>query len=313
MLAPARLPPPVRPGDSLRPGDRVGVAALSGPVAAERLEAGLAALAALGFEPVPAANLASRHGYLAGSDDERLAAFHELAADPSLTAIFFARGGYGVPRILERIDWDLLAAHPRAYVGYSDLTPFLQQVLRRLGLAAFHGPMAAADLARGLSPEEERSLLSALAGELPLAYPAAEALVPGIAEGPLAGGCLSLLAAAAGTPFAPDLEGGIVLLEDVNERLYRIDRMLTQLLQAGLLGGVAGIALGRFDLAAGEDGGALPELFRDRLGGLGVPVALGFPSGHSAPNWTFPLGLTSRLDAGSALTVAGSALSVDVS
>ena len=284
------------------------MAALSGPVAAERLEGGLAALAALGFEPVPAANLGARHGYLAGRDDERLAAFHELAADPSLTAIFFARGGYGVPRLFDRIDWDLLAAHPRAYVGYSDLTPFLHQVVRRLGLASFHGPMAAADLARGLTPEEERSMLSALAGEVPLAFPASEALVPGSAEGPLAGGCLSLLAAAAGTPSAPDLEGSIVLLEDVNERLYRLDRMLTQLLQAGLLGGVAGIAIGHFDLAPGEDAAALPALFHDRLGGLGVPVALGLPSGHSAPNWTFPLGLASRLDADAGLTVGASSL-----
>lgn len=297
MLPPAPLPPPVRPGD------RVGVAALSGAVDPDRLAAGLAALAALGFEPVPAANLASRRGYLAGTDDERLKAFHRLAADPSLTAIFFARGGYGVPRLLERLDWGLLAAHPRAYVGYSDLTPFLHEVVRRLGFAAFHGPMAAADLARGLSPEEEGSLLGALAGELPLTHPATEALVPGAAEGLLAGGCLSLLAAAAGTPFAPDLDGAIVLLEDVNERLYRIDRMLTQLLQSRLLDGVAGIALGRFDLAAGEDAAALPALFHDRLGGLRVPIALGLPCGHSAPNWTYPLGLAARLDAGSSLTV----------
>lgn len=297
MLAPVRLPPPARPGD------RVGVAALSGPVDPARLAAGLAALVALGFEPVPAANLASRRGYLAGDDDERLAAFHGLAADPTLTAIFFARGGYGVPRLLERLDWELLAARPRAYVGYSDLTPFLSEVVRRLGCASFHGPMVAADLARGLSPEEEGSLLGALAGELPMTCPAAGALLPGEAEGPLAGGCLSLLAATAGTRFAPDLEGAILLLEDVNERLYRIDRMLTQLLEAGLLDGVAGVALGRLDLAPGEDAAALPGLLCDRLGSLGVPVVHGLPCGHSAPNRTFPLGLAARLDAGSGLTL----------
>ena len=297
MALPARLPPPVRPGD------RVGVAALSGPVDPKRLARGMETLGHLGFEPVAAENLASTRGYLAGSDDERLAAFHRLAADRTLSAVFFARGGYGSLRVVDRLDWELLAAHPRAYVGYSDLTPLLSAVVGRLGLASFHGPMVAADLARGLSPEEEGSLLGALAGDLPSLVPVATWLVPGAAEGPLAGGCLSLLAAAAGTPFAPDFEGAVVLLEDLGEPLYRLDRLLTQLRLSGLLSGAAGVVVGHLDLPAGQDPGALVELLADRLGDLGVPVALGASSGHSPPNLTLPLGLLCRLEPGSGLLV----------
>jgi len=315
------LPPPVFPGD------RVGVAALSGPVDPARLRTGLAALSELGFEPRLAANLSSRRGYLAGDDDERLDAFHELAADPSLAAIFFARGGYGALRVLDRIDWNLLAAHPRAYIGYSDLTPFLHEVVRRLGFAAFHGPMVAADMARGLGTEEREALLGALAGDLPRTFPVGGWLTEGTAEGPLLGGCLSLLSAVMATPFAPDLEGAILVLEDVGEPLYRLDRLLTQLGLAGVLERVAGVVLGHLDLPALEAAPesrpdeesreesaaesrevpapppALAALLADRLGGLSVPVGWGLPCGHSAPNLTLPLGVFARLDPSQGLQV----------
>ena len=148
--------PPGRPGDrirltelsgalpdviglppAVRPGDRVGVAALSGAVDPERLEAGLEALRQLGFEPLVAANLKSGTGLFAGDDDRRLEGFHDLLAEPRLRAVIFARGGHGVLRLLPRIDWALLARRPLAYVGYSDLTPFLLEVVRRLGVVAF--------------------------------------------------------------------------------------------------------------------------------------------------------------------------------
>ncbi|HEX4952361.1 MAG TPA: LD-carboxypeptidase [Thermoanaerobaculia bacterium] len=286
----AFYPPPVRVGE------RVGVAALSGPVDPGRLEAGVAALAAMGYQVVAADNLASRRGYLAGSDDERLSAFHRLAGDPSIRAIFFARGGYGLTRLLERIDWGLLAAHPRPYFGYSDLTPFLEQVVHHLGMVAFHGAMAAADLARGLTAAEAAALAAALAGEPAPPLSLGGWVRSGRAEGPLAGGCLSLLAATAGTPFAPRLAGRMLFLEDTNEPLYRIDRMLTQLLGAGLLEGVSGVALGRFDPLPPDD----PELLGlvlDRLAPLGaIPIAWGLPCGHSSPNLTLPVGACLRLE-----------------
>lgn len=290
MLLPVYLPPPVRPGD------RVGVAALSGPVDPERLERGVAALVGLGFEPCLGDNLGRRTGYLAGGDAERLAGFHRLAADPSLAAIFFARGGYGAMRLLEGIDWNLLAARPRAYVGYSDLTPFLLEVVRRLRLVTFHGPMVAADLARGLLPEERASLTRCLAGQLPLSYPLGGWLRRGDAEGPLVGGCLSLLAATAGTPYFPDLEGALLFAEEVGEPLYRLDRLLTQLRLAGALDEVSALVFGHLDLPRREEEPLLAKALAGVVDAFDWPVAMGLPGGHSPPNLTLPLGLRSRLD-----------------
>jgi muramoyltetrapeptide carboxypeptidase len=283
------------------------VAALSGPVDPTRLEAGLAALRRLGFEPVLADNVLARHGLFAGDDASRLAAFHRLAADPDLPVIFFARGGYGVMRLLPYLDWDLLGRHPRAYVGYSDLTPFLLEVIRRLRLVAFHGPMAAADLVRGLSPVEEESLLGALAGRYPVEQPVASFLREGEAAGPLLGGCLSLLAATLGTPYFPDLAGSLLFLEDVAEPPYRVDRMLTHLRLSGNLARIEGMLVGHLDGAEvpGRDPSSWPALVASSLEGFSWPLAWGLESGHMPPNRTLPLGLPARLSAGSGRLVLG--------
>jgi muramoyltetrapeptide carboxypeptidase len=292
----------------VRPGDRVGVAALSGPVDPARLARGLAALSGLGFEPVPAANLGETSGLFAGDDRRRLDAFHELAADPSLTAIFFARGGHGVLRLLPAIDWDLLAARPRAYVGYSDVTPFLLAVVARLGLVAFHGPMVAADLARGIAGEEAASLLAALAGEYPRAY-AVEGARAGAgggdpAAGPLLGGCLSLLAALTGTPWLPDLAGAVLFWEDVDEPLYRLDRMLTHLKLSGSLTALSAMVVGHAEPTDAR--GAPPAAWlADALAGFAPPLAWGLAAGHRAPNLTLPLGLAARLEPASRRLICG--------
>lgn len=285
----------------MRPGDRVGVAALSGPVDPERLAAGLAALEALGFEPRPARNLLARHRELfAGEDAERLAAFHELAADPSLKAIFFTRGGWGLQRLLPAIDWQLLRAFPRAYIGYSDLTPLLLGLVERCGLISFYGPMVGADLARGLDAGELSSLLGALGEEPELSFPLTGA-EGGEAEGLLLGGCLSLLASTAGTPWAARLAGSLLFLEDVAEPAYRLDRMFTQLRQAGILDGIRGMIVGHLTafpgrLPAGTEPEALLAVFREHAAALAVPLAWGLAAGHDAPNLTLPLGAVARLD-----------------
>ena len=286
-----RLPPPVRPGD------RVGVAALSGAVDPERLDAGLSALSELGFEVVPATNLGARSDLFAGDDAERLRAFHEQVQDRSLAAIFFARGGHGTLRVLPGIDWALVASHPRAYVGCSDVTPFLLEVVRRTGTVAFHGPMVASDLARGLDPAERRCLLAALAGELPLELPVRGWIAAPAGrrvEGPLLGGCLSLLASTLGTAWAPRLRGSVVALEDVGEPLYRLDRLLTHLRLSGSLAAVRGIVIGSMrgtDEAPGAPSSVPARVARQAPG---VPVAWGAPFGHEGANWTLPLGATAR-------------------
>ena len=291
MIPTARLPPPVLPGA------RVGVAALSGPVDLERLDAGLNALQMMGFRPVPAENLRVRNGLFAGTDEERLAGFHRLAADSSLSAIIFARGGHGMLRVLEGIHWPTLARYPRAYLGYSDVTPFLLEVVRRLGLVAFHGPMVAADLARGLTPEEEESFLGSLGGDFPrcLNVPCWER--EGHAEGPLLGGCLSLLTATLGTAFAPDFDGSILFWEEVAEPLYRLDRMLTHLRLSGNLAGISGMLIGHVVWSEEE---SHPEngwrrLADEIIAGSSWPIAGGLCCGHTSPNMTLPLGMYAKL------------------
>ena len=302
------LPPP------LRRGDRIGVAALSGKVDQARLAAGLAALEALGYVLVEAANLRRSCGIFAGSDDERLDAFHALAADESLGAIVFARGGHGALRVLPRIDWDLLARRPRAYVGYSDLTPFLLQVVARLRLATFHGPMVAADFARGLDAEELSSFEAALGGAYPRVF-AVSAQAPERAPeaavvGPLLGGCISLLVATLGTPYAPDLEGALLFVEDLGEPLYRFDRMLTHLRLSGNLAKLRGVVAGHLegescDTSAAASQETLLRQLRREAEGFSWPVAWGLAAGHSRPNLTLPLGLPGRLDPVAGLLTVG--------
>lgn len=296
MIQQPSLPPPALPGD------RVGIAALSGPVRASRLRRGVRALRQLGFEPVEASNLRVRKGLFAGDEPTRLAAFYELVTDPEVRVIFFARGGYGVHRLLDRLDWELLARHPKAYVGYSDLTPFLLQVVTRLGWVAFHGPMVAADLARGLLTMESRSLLEALAGSYPTAIPLGPCRGEEATEGPILGGCLSLLTSLLGTPFAPDLESALLFVEDLNEPAYRLDRMLTHLRLSGNLQHLKGLMVGH--LVSGGEGGRkspgaetpLRARVRDLADSFEWPLAFGLRTGHASPNLTVPLGLRGRLD-----------------
>ncbi len=283
---------------SVRPGDRVGIAALSGAVDPERLQRGVKTVRELGFEPVLGSNLATRKGPLAGSDDQRLEAFEALLRDPSLTAIWFARGGYGVTRLFPRLDWDLLAKVPRVYLGYSDLTPLLLEIERRLGWATLHGPMIAPELADGLDPDERKALLAALAGE-PLE------MIPGRCstgtfslDGVVRGGCLSMLASSVGTDYSPVLSD-ILFLEDVEEPHYRLDRMLTQLAQCGALDSVQGVAVGCVE----KDDLTWLEVLEE----TGLPAVIGLPLGHTRPNYVFPLGSSARLTQ-DGLTIFGGAV-----
>jgi muramoyltetrapeptide carboxypeptidase len=288
----------------LRPGARVALVAPAGPLPEGAVERAVERVRAWGWEPLPGEHCRRRRGYLSGTDEERAADLNAALRAPDNDAVWCLRGGYGTMRILERIDWGALVRRPRPLIGFSDNTA-LHLALYRRGVVSFHGPHPAtpelpefsrAGLLRLLTRAEPAGILP-----FPTGGPKrADTLSPGSAEGPLVGGNLALLAATVGTPCALRAKGAILFLEDVGEAAYRVDRMLSQLLLSGALGGVAGVAVGAFSEAPAAETEELPsaaEVVADRLGGLGVPIAFGFPFGHIDESWTLPLGVRARLDA----------------
>lgn len=283
---------------ALRPGDTVGVCAPSGPVNPDRLARGVAALEELGYRVRVGDAVRRRRHFTAGSPDERLRDLHALWADDAVRAIVCARGGAGATQIVDRIDLDLVRAHPKVFVGYSDLT-LVHLLLGQLGQVSVHGPMAAIELADGRF--DRASFAAATAGGERYASDPEdlEAVREGAAEGVLRGGCLSLLANAVGTRWAlrPE-EDTILFLEDVDEAPYRIDRMLWQLRASGTLDRVRGFVFGDMRGCAPPltaDFG-LEDVIREVLAPLGVPIALGLSSGHTNnPFVSLPLGVGARL------------------
>jgi muramoyltetrapeptide carboxypeptidase len=287
---------------ALHPGDLVGVCAPSGPPDPDRLRRGVAALEALGFRVRAGDGLLERDRFTAGTLERRLGELHALWADADVAAIFCARGGAGAGRLLAGLDEGLVRSHPKIFLGFSDLT-YIHLYLDRLGQVSFHGPMVARDFPDG--GLDEASFRQALMGE-GLYASDEEDLMPlrgGAAEGRLRGGCLSILAAAAGTPWQlqPDPGGTVLFLEDVDEAPYKIDRMLLQLRDSGALSGVRGIVFGDMKgcVTRLEADYTLEDVIRDGLEGLEVPIAVGLSSGHtSSPGLTLPLGVRARLACG---------------
>lgn len=294
----------------LQPGDRVRVVAASGPVHRERFEAGVRALGDRYELDFDADALLTRNGFLAGEDDHRLGALNAAIADPDYKAIFLARGGYGLTRILPGIDRLSLRSHPKPIVGYSDVTALLS-VCARAGVASIHGPMVS-DFAE-LSAADRDSFFHLLENPNPgTVLSDLEELVPGQASGPLLGGNLEVLTRLLGTPLQPDFEGAVLFLEEVGELPYRLDRLLTHLRSAGVLHSVAGIVLGDFtECDEIEDGEVQPptagEVLVERLGGLPIPVALKGGFGHGDRKASLPYGVPVILDstAGTVTAVVG--------
>ncbi|MFB8438643.1 LD-carboxypeptidase [Streptomyces niveus] len=295
------LPTPVRP-PRLRPGAKVAVVAPSGPVPADRLEAGLDLLRGWGLDPVAAPHVLDRHrefDYLAGTDEARARDLQGAWCDPTVAAVLCARGGYGVQRMVDLLDWDAVrAAAPKPFVGYSDITALHEAFAVRAGVATLHGPMVAA-LTFLKDPATQESLRATLLEPdtvRTVGQATARALVPGRAHGITLGGCVSLLAADLGTPHARrSAAGGLLLIEDIEEEPYRLDRILTQLLRSGWLDGVAGIALGSWAGCGPYE--TVRALLLDRLGGLGVPIVEELGFGHGPTNLTVPLGVPAVLEA----------------
>ncbi|MER5636491.1 LD-carboxypeptidase [Kitasatospora sp. NPDC002227] len=287
---------------ALTSGDRVALVAPSGPLDPERLAAGIRVLESWGLEAVPAEHLRDTHptfDYLAGEDAHRAADFQRAWLDPTIAAVVCARGGYGVQRMVDQLDWDLLrTAPPKTLVGFSDVTALHEAVAQHLGVATLYGPMAAstAFVADHATSDHLRRTLFTPAETTVLTSTAAGPLLPGTAQGITAGGCASVLAADRGTTTArPSFAGTILLLEDVNEHPYALDRILTQLIRSGALEGVAGIALGSW--AGCGPLATVRELMRERLAPLSVPVLWELGFGHGPSALTVPLGTPARLDA----------------
>lgn len=323
LAAMIAIPPAARGADAewlrppaLRPGDMIAVVAPASALQnAGVVDASRTALEAAGFRVKLDPGLTSRrHHDFAGTDAERVTELNAALRDPEVRGVFAARGGYGLTRILDQIDYEALRRDPKVVVGYSDLTALHLACARHARVITFHAPMAGSWLApAGQEPTfAARSFrdmvlapVTAFPWQVPLPAGAAlERVGGGRAEGRLCGGNLSLVCATLGTPYALEPAGAILFLEDVNEKPYRVDRMLSQLQLAGVLDQVAGIVAGRFtagdDVAADvarEEEAQIGDILREYLGRSGKPAVLAFPVGHVADNATLPHGARVRLDA----------------
>ena len=291
----------MRPYPIIPAGSRVALVAPAGPLKLPvDLNRAIENAKALEWEPVVGENAHEQRFYFAGADDARLADINAAIRDDSITAIWCLRGGYGAMRLLDGIDYDTLRRHPKAFIGYSDITALHCAVQKRCGLSSIHGPTARSTLTKFTT----KSLRAAVAGQDSCGdVPDAAVFVRGRARGHLMGGNLALLCALHGTPYEPRYEGAILVLEDVNEAPYRVERMLLQLRLSGALQRCAGIAFGSFtntgETADKSLGGSrsMDDVLREAAEAAGVPAICGIPLGHIDDQWSVPLGRDAELDA----------------
>jgi len=286
----------IKPGP-LQKGDFIGVAAPASPFDRAEFEKGVKTLEELGFRVKFREDIFSTERYLAGPDERRLAELMGHFEDPKVKAIVFARGGYGTLRILPHLDEKALRRNPKIVIGYSDMTPLLTYLHQTLSWVVFHGPVVAKGMGDSFGERGRSSLLHCLtrSDSLGEVKPSSlEYLKGGFTEAPLVGGCLSVVVATLKTPYEVETAGKILFLEDVNEKPYAIDRMLTQLSLAGKLDRAKGLVFGPFQ-NSGTDS-ELKATLKDVLKDFKGPVVIGFPSGHMDDMMTIPLGLPVRLD-----------------
>jgi muramoyltetrapeptide carboxypeptidase len=285
---------------ALKPGNLVAIAAPGACLTQDGrvwLGQAVSALERLGFRVNATPDPVRQKYYLAGEDRERAEELMSLFSDPAIRAIFCARGGYGSQRIIPFLDPRVIRDNPKVFVGSSDITALLVYLLEACHLVPFHGPnVATKQFLEGGAKRTQESLRETLALGLPSETPRCRTLKGGIGKGKIKGGCLSLLVTTIGTGYEVDLRGAVLFVEDVNEPLYRIDRMLTHMRHAGKLDQIVGLVLG--EMEGCQDGGGanlesvVLDLFRDQE----IPIILGFPSGHGEKNLTIPLGVEVTLD-----------------
>jgi muramoyltetrapeptide carboxypeptidase len=303
---------PVKPA-RLRFGDTIGIIAPASAAASpEGFARSAAALEKLGFKAKFSTHVRRQLGFLAGTDTERAADLMSMFTDDEVKAIICLRGGYGSARILPLLDFEVIRQHPKIFLGYSDITSLHCALRAQAGLVSFHGPMLLGALENPeIPPFTLDSLLKTIMQPVP-AGPISEGLGVktvvtihgGRASGELIGGNLSVLVTTLGTPYQPPFAGRLLFLEDIDEMPYRCDRMLTHLLNAGVLSQFAGVAVGITANCDDPDPGIrgvyqhmIADVLAERLGGLGVPVVRNLPFGHVALNATLPVGVRATLDA----------------
>ena len=290
----------------LKPGDTIGIVAPGSPMAPVRLEKGVEYLRNRGYRVVLGEHVRDKRGYLAGDDVDRAFDLEQMFRNPDVKAIFCARGGYGAQRLLDLIDYDEIAANPKIFVGYSDVTALQLALWAKVGLVTYSGPMPAVEMALGIDPFTETNFWRTVeepgfSGPFPQPDGASyRVLKPGRGRGPLVGGCLSLVVSLLGTPYEPNFTGAILFLEDIGEEPYRLDRYLAQLRLAGVFDRVEGIVLGQFLDVEVKDSDtptlSLDEVLHDYFDRVHVPVLAGFPYGHGKNKVTVPLGVPAELD-----------------
>jgi muramoyltetrapeptide carboxypeptidase len=299
---------------ALKPGDTVGVISVAAAVEHQALDRGLELIKSIGFRARVSKHVLDRDDILAGSDRQRADELQAFFADPDIRAIFVARGGYGSGRILPLLDFEAIALTPKPFIGFSDLTFLLNPIVERARMVAFHGPMLAID--HRIEDRNRRSfehLQKVLLGQIDsFEMDAPRVIHAGTAEGELMGGCLSIVVAMLATPYAPNFDGKILFLEEVGERAYRIDRMLVQLRQSGVLDRCAGIVLGAIRPFGGEENEArmIQRFVAEQTEGLEIPVLFGIDAGHFTNNLALPFGVRARIDTEShCLTILESGVS----
>lgn len=297
----ARYPQRIKPAP-IDQGDKIALITPASALKEGQLEDCISKIETLGLRPVLGKHVGKKVGYLAGTDAERLEDLHWAFEKKSIKGIWCLRGGYGAGRLLPKLKFDLIRNYPKALIGYSDITALHNAIFAQTGLVSFHGPVATSDFTPYTLEALNRCFLNPGSN---ITYSSADnhtciALSEGVGVGPLVGGNLSLLAALCGTPYLPSFENKLVFIEDVGESPYRLDRMLTQLLQANQLAESAGIILGQFSDWKSKNFKDsdidLLEMLTQTLGHLKVPILSGFSIGHVENQVTLPLGINARID-----------------
>ena len=286
---------PVRP---LEAGARVALVAPSGilrdPAHVERAEENARSL---GWVPVLGKSVSSAHAYFAGTDEERVRDLNTAIHDDAIDGIWCVRGGYGAMRLLRSIDYGALAANPRPVIGFSDITALHSAIWRECGIVSFHGPTARGELTEFSRDHLVRAVVEGK--DSCGSTPDGRVLCPGRARGRLAGGNLALIVALMGTPWEVDFDGAILVIEDIDEAVYRVDRMMQQLLLSGALERCAGLVAGDFKLPENEaptDNRTVDDVFAEVAEAAGIPCFSGAPIGHIEDQWTIPLGAEAEMD-----------------